>query len=235
MSAAAPSQTSRAGTAPRRRRRRRSRRSASSRTRRSGRGARRPRPRLLRRGPRNPWPTGRSGRRRQRPGYRNAKDFEGRTESDWRKKAGDVKARLAAAEGSVRRSTRRSAGSRTTSMRGATGTTGTGSSSPRSDQARADLDKAETRRGRGEDPARRTSRTRRGNRAPLPAGSAEPARTRSREDPGKRNLSRESKSVFVETWGCQMNVLDGRRFVGLLSRDGYRRSGSAGDRRPRSS
>jgi tRNA-2-methylthio-N6-dimethylallyladenosine synthase len=29
------------------------------------------------------------------------------------------------------------------------------------------------------------------------------------------------KSVFVETWGCQMNVLDGRRFVGLLSRDGF--------------
>src|SRR5262249_28942933 len=28
--------------------------------------------------------------------------------------------------------------------------------------------------------------------------------------------------VFVETWGCQMNVLDGRRFVGLLERDGYR-------------
>jgi tRNA-2-methylthio-N6-dimethylallyladenosine synthase len=27
--------------------------------------------------------------------------------------------------------------------------------------------------------------------------------------------------VFVETWGCQMNVLDGRRFAGLLARDGY--------------
>ena len=30
------------------------------------------------------------------------------------------------------------------------------------------------------------------------------------------------KSVFVETWGCQMNELDGRRFIGLLQRDGYR-------------
>lgn len=27
--------------------------------------------------------------------------------------------------------------------------------------------------------------------------------------------------VFVETWGCQMNVLDSRRFVGLLARDGF--------------
>ncbi len=33
--------------------------------------------------------------------------------------------------------------------------------------------------------------------------------------PGKR-------TVFVETWGCQMNELDSRRFVGLLTRDGYR-------------
>ena len=30
------------------------------------------------------------------------------------------------------------------------------------------------------------------------------------------------KTVFVETWGCQMNELDSRRFVGLLARDGYR-------------
>ncbi len=29
------------------------------------------------------------------------------------------------------------------------------------------------------------------------------------------------RTVFVETWGCQMNELDGRRFVGLLARDGY--------------
>lgn len=30
-----------------------------------------------------------------------------------------------------------------------------------------------------------------------------------------------TKTVFVETWGCLMNELDGRRFVGLLKRDGY--------------
>ncbi len=35
-----------------------------------------------------------------------------------------------------------------------------------------------------------------------------------------------AKSVFVETWGCQMNVLDGRRFVGLLSRDGFVEAGA---------
>ena len=29
------------------------------------------------------------------------------------------------------------------------------------------------------------------------------------------------RRVFIETWGCQMNVLDGRRFAGLLARDGY--------------
>ncbi len=32
---------------------------------------------------------------------------------------------------------------------------------------------------------------------------------------------RSGRSVFIETWGCQMNVLDGRRFAGLLARDGY--------------
>ncbi|MEO8055569.1 MAG: tRNA (N6-isopentenyl adenosine(37)-C2)-methylthiotransferase MiaB [Acidobacteriota bacterium] len=32
---------------------------------------------------------------------------------------------------------------------------------------------------------------------------------------------RGGRRVFVETWGCQMNVLDGRRFAGLLARDGY--------------
>ena len=37
-----------------------------------------------------------------------------------------------------------------------------------------------------------------------------------------------SKTVFVETWGCQMNVLDGRRFVGLLAREGYLEAGEAG-------
>ncbi len=36
-----------------------------------------------------------------------------------------------------------------------------------------------------------------------------------------------TRSVFVETWGCQMNVLDGRRFVGLLARDGYCEAGAA--------
>lgn len=30
-----------------------------------------------------------------------------------------------------------------------------------------------------------------------------------------------TKRVFVETWGCQMNELDSRRFVGLLASDGY--------------
>ena len=33
--------------------------------------------------------------------------------------------------------------------------------------------------------------------------------------------------VFVETWGCQMNELDSRRFVGLLAREGYREVASA--------
>jgi len=36
-----------------------------------------------------------------------------------------------------------------------------------------------------------------------------------------------ARTVFVETWGCQMNVLDGRRFVGLMVRDGYREAGAA--------
>jgi tRNA-2-methylthio-N6-dimethylallyladenosine synthase len=30
-----------------------------------------------------------------------------------------------------------------------------------------------------------------------------------------------SKKVFAETWGCQMNALDTRRFVGLLAKEGY--------------
>ncbi|MGE5345284.1 MAG: tRNA (N6-isopentenyl adenosine(37)-C2)-methylthiotransferase MiaB [Acidithiobacillales bacterium] len=30
-----------------------------------------------------------------------------------------------------------------------------------------------------------------------------------------------TRRLFVETWGCQMNVLESRRFVGLLSREGY--------------
>jgi len=36
-----------------------------------------------------------------------------------------------------------------------------------------------------------------------------------------------ARKVFVETWGCQMNVLDGRRFVGLMIRDGYREADAA--------
>jgi tRNA-2-methylthio-N6-dimethylallyladenosine synthase len=32
---------------------------------------------------------------------------------------------------------------------------------------------------------------------------------------------RNRRTVFVETWGCQMNELDSRRFVGLMAREGY--------------
>ncbi|MEO6325788.1 MAG: tRNA (N6-isopentenyl adenosine(37)-C2)-methylthiotransferase MiaB [Thermoanaerobaculia bacterium] len=35
-----------------------------------------------------------------------------------------------------------------------------------------------------------------------------------------------AKTVFVETWGCQMNELDGRRFIGLMKRDGYEEAAS---------
>ena len=38
-----------------------------------------------------------------------------------------------------------------------------------------------------------------------------------------------ARSVFVETWGCQMNVLDGRRFVGLLGREGIVEAAAAED------
>ena len=38
---------------------------------------------------------------------------------------------------------------------------------------------------------------------------------------------RAGPSVFVETWGCQMNELDSRRFVGLMAREGYREAASA--------
>ncbi len=34
------------------------------------------------------------------------------------------------------------------------------------------------------------------------------------------------RTVFVETWGCQMNELDSRRFVGLMAREGYREAPS---------
>jgi tRNA-2-methylthio-N6-dimethylallyladenosine synthase len=36
-----------------------------------------------------------------------------------------------------------------------------------------------------------------------------------------------ARAVFVETWGCQMNELDGRRLVGLLLRQGFREAPSA--------
>ena len=36
-----------------------------------------------------------------------------------------------------------------------------------------------------------------------------------------------ARAVFVETWGCQMNELDGRRLVGLLLHEGYREALSA--------
>lgn len=56
----------------------------------------------------------------------------------------------------------------------------------------------------------------------LPAGSGSlfrsPAKLIEVNDPTLRTPAR---GVFVETWGCQMNVLDGRRFVGLLARDGF--------------
>ena len=35
------------------------------------------------------------------------------------------------------------------------------------------------------------------------------------------------RTVFVETWGCQMNELDGRRLVGLLLREGFGEAASA--------
>ncbi|HKC25975.1 MAG TPA: tRNA (N6-isopentenyl adenosine(37)-C2)-methylthiotransferase MiaB [Thermoanaerobaculia bacterium] len=47
--------------------------------------------------------------------------------------------------------------------------------------------------------------------------------------PGGASRQGAAKSVFVETWGCQMNVLDGRRFVGLLARDGYAEAAAAED------
>ncbi len=37
---------------------------------------------------------------------------------------------------------------------------------------------------------------------------------------------RDRRTVFVETWGCQMNELDSRRFVGLMAREGYREASS---------
>jgi tRNA-2-methylthio-N6-dimethylallyladenosine synthase len=36
-----------------------------------------------------------------------------------------------------------------------------------------------------------------------------------------RSMEPDRRTVFVETWGCQMNELDSRRFVGLMAREGY--------------
>jgi tRNA-2-methylthio-N6-dimethylallyladenosine synthase len=40
---------------------------------------------------------------------------------------------------------------------------------------------------------------------------------------------RDRRTVFVETWGCQMNELDSRRFVGLMAREGYTEARSPDD------
>ncbi|HYN36806.1 MAG TPA: tRNA (N6-isopentenyl adenosine(37)-C2)-methylthiotransferase MiaB [Actinomycetota bacterium] len=49
--------------------------------------------------------------------------------------------------------------------------------------------------------------------AALKDAPAEPEAVRLKE--------RDRRAVFVETWGCQMNELDSRRFVGLMVREGY--------------
>ena len=46
--------------------------------------------------------------------------------------------------------------------------------------------------------------------------------------PGERAVET-GRTVFVETWGCQMNELDSRRFVGLMAREGYREAASEDD------
>lgn len=48
------------------------------------------------------------------------------------------------------------------------------------------------------------------------------------EDPGA-GKAKPGRSVFVETWGCQMNELDSRRFVGLMAREGYGEAASEDD------
>lgn len=48
-----------------------------------------------------------------------------------------------------------------------------------------------------------------------------------RRPEGRIREGRMPRSVFVETWGCQMNELDSRRFVGLMAREGYREAPSA--------
>ena len=38
-----------------------------------------------------------------------------------------------------------------------------------------------------------------------------------------------TRKIFVETWGCQMNELDSRRFVGLMGREGWEESAAPHD------
>lgn len=45
--------------------------------------------------------------------------------------------------------------------------------------------------------------------------------------PGSSEGKKAPGTIFVETWGCQMNELDSRRFVGLMAREGYREAGSS--------
>ncbi len=42
----------------------------------------------------------------------------------------------------------------------------------------------------------------------------------------RSTMTAPARAVFVETWGCQMNELDGRRLVGLLLHEGYREARS---------
>ena len=42
--------------------------------------------------------------------------------------------------------------------------------------------------------------------------------------PRDADAAERTRKVFVETWGCQMNELDSRRFVGLMSRAGWEES-----------
>jgi tRNA-2-methylthio-N6-dimethylallyladenosine synthase len=41
------------------------------------------------------------------------------------------------------------------------------------------------------------------------------------DEDSARSTEPDRRTVFVETWGCQMNELDSRRFVGLMAREGY--------------
>src|SRR5262249_20224473 len=42
----------------------------------------------------------------------------------------------------------------------------------------------------------------------------------------RRRALMSSPRYFIETWGCQMNVLDADKMSGALERHGYRRAGS---------